>query len=150
VAPSLPEPAARRLRRLGGRAAVALGAVVLAACATAVLAFSEEVTILARRHDAEARAAARAAFDPRDDVAELYGVPEGRPVRVVFPDPDGRIVPPEAPGRVLLAVDRVRGRSPLLARTLLAVGAPGGALLVLAGAALALGARRASDPAARG
>jgi hypothetical protein len=140
------------LLRRAGTACLVVGGVLIAVTWVAVLAFSEEVQILARRHDPADEAAARSARDPRDDVAEIYGIPEGRPVRVVFPEATHRIDPPEAPGRVLLFVDRAHGESPLLARTLAATGSAGGALLLAAGAALLLGARRprTADPAPRG
>jgi hypothetical protein len=146
-----PAPAGRdtrRLRRSAGKVAIALGALLLAATWTAVLAFSEEVQILWRRHGPAEEAEARTLRDERDDVAEIYGVPEGRPVRVVFPETRDRIEPPEAPGTVLLAVDRARGSTPLLARTLAGAGSAGGLLLVVAGFALLAGAGRA-DPARR-
>jgi hypothetical protein len=144
------EPMTRRLRRRAGTAFVALGALVLAATWIAILGFSEEVQILVRRHGPAEQAEARANRDARDPVAEIYGIPEKGPLRVVFPPAADRIEPPEAPGTVLLHVDRLRGQSPLLARTLAAVGSTGGVLLLVAGAALVLGARRASDPAPRG
>jgi hypothetical protein len=112
-----------------GSALLFLGALLPALALLASLVAGEEVTILARARDAEERAEQRRIRDPRDDPAEIYGVPEPGAVRVVFPRPDRRILPPEAPGRVLLVVDRLAGDRVLLARTMLlgALGA-GGAL----------------------
>src|SRR5262245_61010736 len=90
-----------RLRRRAGHGALLLGALVLVATWASILAFSEVVRILARRNDPRDEAEARRLRDPRDDVAEVYGIPEGDPVRVVFPDPAARIDPVEAPGTVL-------------------------------------------------
>jgi hypothetical protein len=147
-------PKRARLARSAGTASLALGAGVIGVSCAAILGFSEEVQILARRHGPIEEAEARANRDPRDPVAEIYGIPEreGTPVRVVFPPAARRIEPPEAPGAVLLFVDRARGEAPLLARTLAAVGGAGGVLLLVAGAALRFGARRGAtaNPGGRG
>jgi len=66
------------------------------------------VTVIANRRSAPEREEARRRRDPRDDVAEIYGVPIGAPIDVVEP-PWGRrgasIVPVEAPTRRLLALE---------------------------------------------
>jgi hypothetical protein len=100
--------------------------------------FGVEVTILARVHDPEEREAwRRTGFDPRDDVAELYGRPEPPPrLRVLVFDRDRLIRPAEAPGRRLLPLDRARGEDALPTRALWFRTAVLSALLVLAGSVL--------------
>lgn len=81
--------------------------------------WGREVTLLMRLHDATERAEARAIYDPRDDVAEIYGrvEPKGH-LRVIVFDDTRLITPAEDPSRRLLFVDRPAGASVLPARTL--------------------------------
>ncbi|MFM8979336.1 MAG: hypothetical protein ACKOSS_02570 [Planctomycetia bacterium] len=81
------------------------------------LGWGHEVTLLHARKSAGEQAEWRRLRDPRDDPAEIYGQPEGAPLRVIA-GRAGLLAPPEAPGRLLLCVDRARGEVPLQARTL--------------------------------
>lgn len=129
------------------RRAIAAGLLPLAIAGAIDLAFGREVTLLARtRSDAERAAWRASGWDPRDGVAELYGIVEPPPgLRVIVWD-DGRLVrPPEAPSLALLPVDRRAGEDPLLARALwLRAGAVAAALATLVGG-LAWWRRRRAD-----
>ena len=87
----------------GWAAASLVGAAALVVSGAAVLdlGFGLEVTPLHAVNDALEQAALRRMRDPRDDPAEIYGVPE-RPLRAVVLDRARLIHPPEDPGRALL------------------------------------------------
>jgi hypothetical protein len=125
-------------RRRAGTVLLAAGPLLPALALLAGVLFGEEVTILNRLHDEAAREEQRRVRDPRDDVAEIYGVPERGSLSVLWPRPERRILPAEDPGRVLLFVDRLGGESPLLARVVAAVAGVAGALLFVAGLGLLL------------
>ena len=98
---------------LGTVAALSLlGALALELC------FGREVTLLHNVKSEAERAEWRRLRDAADDPAEIYGVPEGAPLRVLLLDPGELIEPAEAPGRLLLPTDRAQGRAPLQMRTL--------------------------------
>ena len=56
--------------------------------------------------------------DARDNPAEIYGQPDGGPLRVVVWERERLIRPAELPGERLLVVDRAHGDVPLQSRTL--------------------------------
>jgi hypothetical protein len=145
-------PAARgsRRRRVGATLVVA-GLLAPLAALGATHTHGEEVTFLARVNDEAEREEARRIRDPRDDVAEIYGVAEpGGAVRSMFLDPARRIVPREDPSRVLYAVDRVRGQTVFLARTFLAYAVVAGVVLLAVGAATLAFRRRVPKADASG
>ena len=104
-----------------------------------------EVTVLRTRHTVAEIAEWRALRDPRDDVAEIYGVadPIGPRRLLVWPWDDRLelFVPPEDPRRTLLFVDRAPDAHLVSARVLWPVGLGGAGLLLLG----ALFARRSPD-----
>jgi len=59
----------------------------------------------------------RALYLDGDSVAELYGNPLDKPVRLIRPDPTRIIRPGEDAGLVLFTVDKQAGENPLQART---------------------------------
>jgi hypothetical protein len=128
------------------RAAVVLAtiaALLLLGAGGLDLAFGRSLTLLHAAKSPAEQAEWRRLRDPRDDPAEIYGQPEGAPLRVLVFDGERVIDPPEAPGHLLLAVDRARGEVPLQSRTLwLRVGLAALGLLVLAGVLALLGRRR--------
>ncbi len=69
-------------------------------------------------HNSETVEINRSLHLPGDGVAEIYGNPMSKPVRVIFPDADRLIRPEEDPGLLLLEVDKQKGENPLQARTL--------------------------------
>lgn len=81
-------------------------------------AFGVDVTILGRLKSPDEQAEWRQLRDPKDDVAEIYGVvepPRGRN-RVLVAEGDPRlIIPEEDPERRLLFVDRADGDSVVFA-----------------------------------
>jgi len=100
--------------------------------------FGEDVRLISP-HDASTVQVNRALYAPGDPVAEIYGNPLSKPVRVIAPDPDRLVRPDEDASAVLLAVDKQRGENPLQARTVwlfAKAGALGLALLGLAALAL--------------
>jgi hypothetical protein len=130
-----PPPVARRRQTRLARALLILGLAAWPAAFLADRILGVEVTLLARMRTPAERAAWRAAgWDPRDGVAELYGIvepPAG--LRVIVLDRDRLVRPPEDPSLVLLAVDRARGDDPLPGRALQWRAALAGAALALCG-----------------
>lgn len=138
------------LRRAALALAAAAALALLAAAALDVLA-GVEVTLLHNPTSPAEQAEWRRLRDPADDPAEIYGVPEGPPLRVLLLDRRDAIEPPEAPGRVLLVTQRAAGRVPLQTRTLWRWTLSGaGPALLLAGALAVLARRRAGGGAASG
>jgi hypothetical protein len=95
---------------------VGTAALALLAALVLDLAFGLEVTPIHNANDLVEQAALRRMRDPRDDPAEIYGVPE-RPLRAVVFDRERLIRPPEAPDRALLPVHRAIGVDVLQARS---------------------------------
>lgn len=97
-----------------------MGLVPLVLAGVVDLAFGVEVTLLARTRSTAEREAWRAAgWDPRDGVAELYGIVEPPPgLRVIVLDRDRLLTPDEAPALRLLPIDRAAGEGVLLSRAL--------------------------------
>lgn len=102
------------------RRAIVAGLLPLATAGVVDLAFGVEVTILARLRTPPERAEwLRAGWDPRDGVAELYGIVEPQPgLRVIVFDSERLVHPPEDDALVLLPVDRRAGEDALPARAL--------------------------------
>ena len=78
--------------------------------------FGAEVRLISP-HDSSTVEVNRALYLPGDPVAEIYGNPLSKPVRVIAPDSDQLVRPEEDPSAVLLSVDKQRGENPLQART---------------------------------
>jgi hypothetical protein len=137
-------------RRLGWTS-VLLGASALPLSLLADLLFGVEVTQIHRVNSPEEQAEQRRLRDPRDDPAEIYGVPLGGPRRVILVDRSDAFEPPEAPGRMLLRADPALGASPLTVEGLRLRAAVAAVVLVLVGAAvLALTRARAALPGGGG
>lgn len=93
------------------------GAVlVLALAAVLDFGFGEDL-LMVSPHDPGTVEINRAMYLPGDPVAELYGNPLARPVRLIGPDPARMIRPEEDRNLVLFTVDKQRGENPLQART---------------------------------
>ncbi len=136
-----PRPSSGLPRAAG--ALVALAALLLAGTGAADLLWGVEVTLLHGPTSPEEQAEWRRLRDPADDPAEIYGQPEGPPLRVILPAPGPALLhPAEAPGRALLVVDRAGGRAPLQSRTLWRWAATAAGPLLLAGLLLRAAARR--------
>ncbi|MFM8386607.1 MAG: hypothetical protein ACKOCB_07330 [Planctomycetia bacterium] len=134
-------PASRR--SLVRAAAVLAIAAALLACTAGVvdLWLGHEVTLLHATKGPEEQAEWRRLRDARDDPAEIYGQPEGSPLRVIVPR-SRLLAPPEAPGRLLLPVERARGEAPLQARVLWGWAGLGCGVLATGALLLAWRARR--------
>jgi hypothetical protein len=139
------------------RSPLARAATLLAMVAALVLLgaggidaiLGQEVTLVHAAKSPAEQVEWRRLRDPHDDPAEIYGQPEGAPLRVVLLDRTRLIDPPEAPGRLLLPVDRARGDVPLQSRTMWMVAAASAVgALALAGV-LALIARVRRRPTTR-
>lgn len=91
----------------------------------------------------------RTLHESGQDVAAIYGVPSGRPMRVLFPSKENVVRPPENPRLRLLLIDKQRGENPLQVKTVWFVAWRLGAGLAVLGA-LCLGVgflwRRRSEP----
>ncbi|MDJ0522459.1 MAG: hypothetical protein QNJ90_10355 [Planctomycetota bacterium] len=102
------------------RRAIAVGLLPLVVAGAVDLFFGVEVTILARTRTPDERAEWRdVGWDPRDGVAELYGIVEPPPgLRAVVLDRERLVHPVEDDSLVLLPVNRLAGEDVLLARAL--------------------------------
>ena len=69
-------------------------------------------------HDPSTVELNRALYAPGDSVAELYGNPLSKPVRVILPSPENLIRPEEDTSLLLLRVDKQKGENPLQAKTI--------------------------------
>ncbi len=108
--------------------------LVLGMAMTLDRGLGEEVRLISP-HESSTVEVNRALYAPGDSVAEIYGNPLSRPVRVIAPDPERMMRPEEDRSLVLLAVNKQRGENPLQARTVwlfAKAGALGLALLGLA------------------
>jgi hypothetical protein len=98
------------------RLAVGGAAALLLAALGADRLLGRDVLLIAP-HDAAAVKLNRALYLPGDPVADVYGNPLSRPVRVVILSNRGLIRPPEDPKQILLAVDGAKGDHPLQVQT---------------------------------
>lgn len=107
------------------------------------------MTVLAKvRSPAERAAWKTSGWDPRDGVAELYGVVEPPPLTVMVWDIERLIRPPEDPSLRLLPLDRKSGESVLTqAGWFVRMGALALALLVVGSVGAWLDRRRRAQPA---
>lgn len=115
----MPVNANGRLRRLrSALIALGLGSGCLIVLVALVLdwGLAREV-ILIVPHDEASIEINRALHSPGDPVADIYGLPSSDPVRVVAPRWDRIIQPTEAPGILLLKVDKQIGENPLQVQT---------------------------------
>ncbi len=96
----------------------AIAALALLGAGLLDLVAGVEVTLLHNVKSAQEQAEWRRLRDARDDPAEIYGQPDGDPLRVLDFDHSRLITPVEAPERRLLGVDRAAGDVPLQSRTL--------------------------------
>ena len=134
------------MRRAGHLFAALAGGVLLAALVLDVW-LGVEVTILHRTKTAEEREAfRREVLAPGDDPAEAYGHPEPGRIRVLVLDAGRLVVPPEAPGRRFLSVDRAGGERVWTATLLWSLAALAASVLASAAAFCLLASRR-SRPA---
>ena len=127
-----------------------MGSALLSFLAVALIdaAFGRDVTLLLTLHDETEREQARKIYDPRDDVAEIYGrVESPSRVRVIVLDDKRLITPSESPMRRLFFVNRAAGETALLARALWWRVAWIAAPLVLIGLLLLARSRRRRPPA---
>ena len=90
--------------------------VVLALAATLDFGFGQDLLLVAP-HEPGTVQVNRALYLEGDPVAELYGNPLDKPVRLIGPDPARIIRPEEDAGLVLFTVDKQQGENPLQART---------------------------------
>lgn len=131
-------------RRSRAAAALAVAAALVVGGALALdLGWGAEVTLLHALKSPEEQEEWRRLRAPADDPAEIYGQPEGPALRVLLlGDLPAPVQPVEAPGRLLLAVDRTGSRVPLQTRTLWRYAALLAAPLLLTAALLAVWTKR--------
>ncbi len=122
-------------------------AVLLALALLADVALSADVLIIVP-HSPEMVEINRALFLPGDSVAELYGNPLDKPVRILLPSADHLIRPGEDSSLLLLQVDKQAGENPLQLRTIWFFVKPGAAVAFLLGLAGFLAPKRAVVEAA--
>ena len=89
---------------------------VLALAAVLDLGFGQDLLMVAP-HNPGTVEVNRALYLEGDSVAELYGNPLDKPVRLIGPDPARIIRPQEDTGLLLFTVDKQQGENPLQART---------------------------------
>ncbi len=123
-----------------------LGLAVLAPVSAYVLdrAYGETVLPVARSAP-EAVRANKALYEEGDSVAEIYGVPGERKMRVIFVSKDLLVTPSEDPKLRLLLINKQKGDNPLQVKTLYFVAwrvTAGLAAVSLLGLALLLFLRR--------
>lgn len=118
-------------------ALLAIGAPAGAAIASA--AFGVDVILIAP-HSPDVVSLNRALWKKGEPVAELYGIPAGRPTRVLFTGAARLLVPPEDPTMTLLPADgpRLESRTVWFA---VRIAAPLGVLLGAAGALIRGGSK---------
>jgi hypothetical protein len=135
----------RHRRRAAGILLLALAVLGIAGLEFALARLGVRATVLPRRNPPAEEDEQRRVRDPRDDVAEIYGVPVGgADLEVVLVDEDRFVTPREAPDRRLLAV--APGEAPpLQARTVRYAGRAAAAVLAVAGALLGAWPRRRPD-----
>lgn len=107
------------MRALKIAVGLAVGLAVLAPISAYLLdrAYGQDVQPVAQSSP-EAVRANKALWMQGDPVAEVYGVPGERTLRVVFVDPDRVLVPKEDRSLRLLLIDKQHGENPLQAKTL--------------------------------
>jgi hypothetical protein len=96
--------------------ALGLGPVVLASAAVVDEVLSAEVLMISPKPPEVVRVE-RQLWEQGQPVAEIYGVPAERPVRVVLPDQQRLIRPEQDPKLLLLQVDKAAGENPLQVKT---------------------------------
>lgn len=105
-----------RLLRVAPAVFVALGLLSLAAAFGLERFASTEVRIIVPASEEEVNLN-RSLWVEGDPVVDIYGVPSGDPVRVLFVSPDRIIHPAEDPALALLPVDKQAGENPLQVQT---------------------------------
>ena len=107
------------MRALKIAVGLAVGLAVLAPISAYVLdrAYGQDVQPVAQSSPESVRAN-KALWMQGDPVAEVYGVPGERKLRVVFVDSDRVLVPPEDRSLRLLLIDKQHGDNPLQVKTL--------------------------------
>ena len=123
----------RHRRRAVGILLLALAVLAVAGLELALARLGVRATLLSRRNTPAEEDEQRRVRDPRDDVAEIYGVPVGEAdLEVVLVAADRFVTPREAPDRRLLVV--APGEAPpLQARTVRYAGRAAAAVLAAAG-----------------
>ncbi len=92
-------------------------ALLLVAALTIDRGLGKDVLLIAP-HDASVVELNRGLFLPGDSVADIYGNPLSKPVRVIGPEQDRLIRPQENPDLLLLSVNKIAGENPLQAQTI--------------------------------
>jgi hypothetical protein len=96
-----------------------LGLAVLAPVSAYVLDRAFGITVLpVARSAPEAVRANKALYEEGDSVAEIYGVPGERKLRVIFVSKDLLVTPSEDPKLQLLLINKQEGDNPLQVKTL--------------------------------
>ena len=106
----------RRVLTILGFLALAAGIALPAAAWVLDRFVAVDVQIIAPV-DAETVRINRGLWMEGDPVVDIYGVPAGKPTRVLFPDGEAIIRPQEDPDLTLLAVDKQAGDNPLQVKT---------------------------------
>ncbi len=106
---------ARALTIAGVVAARLVGATLLAATVIADRYATEVLLITPKAADVVAFE--KELWEVGDPVAEIYGVPAGAPMELVFVDEAALIRPEEDPSLVLMPVDKQAGENPLQLKT---------------------------------
>ena len=104
------------LRRLAFALGFGGAALFLVIALGADRLLGKDVWIIAP-HSPETVELNRALFEPEDRVAEVYGNPLSKPVRVILPSGERLIRPEEDPSIILLKVNKQAGENPLQAST---------------------------------
>ncbi len=96
-------------------AAFLVGAILVAA--TVIDDHYATEVLLITPGDAEVVAFEKELWEEGDPVADIYGVPTDRPIKLAFVDEDKLIRPEEDPSLVLMPVDKQAGENPLQIKT---------------------------------
>jgi hypothetical protein len=105
-----------RVVKIATIVALGLSVGILAGAAVIDELLSTEVLMISPK-PLEVVEVERQLWEPGQPVAEIYGVPAGRPVRVVLPDQQRLIQPEQDPELLLLQVDKASGENPLQVKT---------------------------------
>jgi hypothetical protein len=106
------------VRALRYGAIISLGLALLAPVMAGILDQFYAVTVQpVAPAAAEAVALNRTLHEKGQSVAEIYGVPTARKMRVLFPRKDSLVRPSEDPGQRLLLIEKQRSENPLQVKT---------------------------------
>lgn len=105
-----------RVIKISTIVALGLAPAILASAAVVDELLSTEVLMISPKPPEVVRVE-RQLWEPGQPVADLYGLPASRPVRVVLPDQQRLIQPEQDPKLLLLQVDKASGENPLQVKT---------------------------------